>query len=531
MTATLDNSYDFVIVGSGINSLVCAALLAKSGKSVAVLERSDRAGGCIRSEKLTEPGFTHDVLSAWHPLFVLSPAYAELGPDLHERGLIYLNTDTPTASISPGGVATVLTTSRETNIQTFESLHPGDGDGYQESLAAIESSADLTFGLLGGELWRFATVKLLLKEVRQRGFHGTVKFFGSAFESCRSWLNSHFRSDAEKTLLAPWILHTGLSPDAAISGHMGKLIAFSLEVAGMPVVKGGSAGLVTALTTLIEDHNGTIICDADVHRVTTYNGVANGVVVGGGESFLAKCAVICNVTPTQLYGRLLKDDVVPDSIRVEAENYRYGRADMQIHLALSAPPNWSDPALNTVPMIHVTEGINSIVKSIAEAESGLLPTNPTLVVGQPTALDPSRAPDGKWILWIQLQELPARVIGDALEMIETSPDGEWTNEIRELYADRIIDRLSSVIPALSDLIIGRRVLSPRDLETLNINLVGGDPYGGDCSIDQFFLWRPLRSTKNHETIIKNLYQIGASTHPGPGLGAGSGYAVAKMLGA
>jgi len=187
--------------------------------------------------------------------------------------------------------------------------------------------------------------------------------------------------------------------------------------------------------------------------------------------------------------------------------------------------------LNTVPMIHVTEGINSIVKSIAEAESGLLPTNPTLVVGQPTALDPSRAPDGKWILWIQLQELPARVIGDALEMIETSPDGEWTNEIRELYADRIIDRLSSVIPALSDLIIGRRVLSPRDLETLNINLVGGDPYGGDCSIDQFFLWRPLRSTKNHETIIKNLYQIGASTHPGPGLGAGSGYAVAKMLGA
>ena len=64
---------------------------------------------------------------------------------------------------------------------------------------------------------------------------------------------------------------------------------------------------------------------------------------------------------------------------------------------------------------------------------------------------------------------------------------------------------------------------------MNINLVGGDPYGGACSIDQFFLWRPLRSTTNHETSVKRLYHIGASTHPGPGLGGGSGYLLAKAL--
>ena len=62
--------FDAVFVGSGINSLAGAALLAKSGWSVCVLERDEALGGCIRtSTDLTEPGFTHEVLASWHPLF------------------------------------------------------------------------------------------------------------------------------------------------------------------------------------------------------------------------------------------------------------------------------------------------------------------------------------------------------------------------------------------------------------------------------------------------------------------------------
>ena len=73
------------------------------------------------------------------------------------------------------------------------------------------------------------------------------------------------------------------------------------------------------------------------------------------------------------------------------------------------------------------------------------------------------------------------------------------------------------------------MLSPADLEALNINLVGGDPYSGDCAIDQSMFWRPLRAAKNHATELAGLYHIGASTHPGPGLGGGSGYLVADQL--
>ena len=73
------------------------------------------------------------------------------------------------------------------------------------------------------------------------------------------------------------------------------------------------------------------------------------------------------------------------------------------------------------------------------------------------------------------------------------------------------------------------MLSPADLEALDCNLVGGDIYAGSCALDQNLLWRPTGDLPGHATPIEALWQIGASTHPGPGLGAGSGYLVAKEL--
>ncbi len=94
----------------------------------------------------------------------------------------------------------------------------------------------------------------------------------------------------------------------------------------------------------------------------------------------------------------------------------------------------------------------------------------------------------------------------------------------------MIDDLSKVIPNLKSAICGRKIISPADLSAMNINLVDGDPYSGHCGIDQSMMFRPMPAVKNHKTPIKNLYQIGASTHPGPGLGGMSGYMVAKKLG-
>ena len=107
---------------------------------------------------------------------------------------------------------------------------------------------------------------------------------------------------------------------------------------------------------------------------------------------------------------------------------------MQIHLALDEPPRWNGAEaerLARCPIVHVTPGLDGVSRAVNEAERGLLPAEATIVCGQPVALDPSRAPDGKSIIWIQLQELPAgRVKGDAAGEIDTATAPGATSCVR-----------------------------------------------------------------------------------------------------
>jgi phytoene dehydrogenase-like protein len=202
---------------------------------------------------------------------------------------------------------------------------------------------------------------------------------------------------------------------------------------------------------------------------------------------------------------------------------------MQIHLALSEPPRWDgDDRLGRTAIVHLTPGLDGVSRAVNEAERGLLPAEATVVVGQPLTIDDTRAPADKGLLWIQLQELPWTVRGDAAGELDPG-DGMWTESLRERYADRIQARLAQHIPNLEPSILKRVVLSPADLQAANINLQQGDPYSGSLALDQNFLWRPFPRQPGHSTPVKALFQIGASTWPGPGLGAGSGTLVAKEL--
>jgi phytoene dehydrogenase-like protein len=164
-------------------------------------------------------------------------------------------------------------------------------------------------------------------------------------------------------------------------------------------------------------------------------------------------------------------------------------------------------------------------KAYAEAMAGLLPLEPVLVVGQPTALDPSRAPEGKHVLWIQVRVLPADIKGDAKGEIAGS---DW-DRIKDAYADRVLDILDIYAPGIRAKILGRSVFSPVDLERENANLIGGDNLSGSHHLDQNFLFRPVAGYSRYRTPVKNLYLCGASTWPGAGTGAGSGYMLAQML--
>src|SRR2546427_12222673 len=119
---------------------------------------------------------------------------------------------------------------------------------------------------------------------------------------------------------------------------------------------------------------------------------------------------------------------------------------MQIHFALSEPPAWEgDERLASAAIVHLTPGLDGVSRAVNEADRGLLPAEATVVVGQPLTMDPSRAPDGRGILWVQLQELPWHVKGDATGEIDTG-DGPWSPTLRERYADRIQARLARHMP-------------------------------------------------------------------------------------
>ncbi|MDX6407188.1 MAG: hypothetical protein QOE13_259 [Gaiellaceae bacterium] len=521
--------YDAVIVGSGINSLTCAALLARGGWKVAVLERESELGGAVRTAELTEAGFHHDVYSAWHPLWVGGPAHAELGAELGERGLEYLNTEHPTATLFPDGESTFLTTNTDGNVIELERHATGDGDAWREAIASVGAQAELVFGVLGTELWSSAGLSLGAKAYRRLGRRGLAEFGAEVVQSSRDWLTTTFRSERAHGLLAPWVLHTGLGPDAAASGFMTRVIAFAIEAGGMPVPRGGGARLVDALVRLIEDHGGVCKTGKDVEEVLVSRGRATGVRLADGTTARAGRAVVCNVTPTQLYGRLLDAAAVPAEVTEAGKRFRFGRSEMQIHFALSEPPRWEgDERLGKTAIVHLTPGLDGVSRAVNEAERGLLPVEATVVVGQPLAVDDSRAPAGKGMLWIQLQELPWQVKGDAAGRLDVG-DGRWSDSLRERYADRIQARIARHVPNLESSIVRRVVLSPADLQAANVNLQQGDPYSGSLALDQNFLWRPFARQPGHRTPVEALFQIGASTWPGPGLGAGSGTLVAKAL--
>jgi phytoene dehydrogenase-like protein len=500
---------------------------------VCVLERSDRLGGAIRTEAdYTAPGFTHEVLSSWHPLFQGSAAYAELADDLHARGLEYVNTDLPTATAFPDGSAMFLQTSLEANVAEFDRWADDDGAAWQRQFEEFMANADVSFGVLGTELWSSAGLGLGQRMLRRFGRRGLLDFTGHALATCRDWTTATFRSEQAHGLLAPWVLHTGLGPDNAVSGFMTQVIACAVQLGGMPVPVGGGVRLVDALAGIVRDAGGELRTDADVTSVTVSSGRATGVVLADGEVVGAARAVVAGVTPTQLYGSLLRSGDVPPDVRSAAERYRYGRAGMQIHIAMGEPPRWKGPEaerLSRTAIVHVTPGLDGVSRAVNEAERGLLPAEATIVAGQPCAVDPSRAPEGKWIVWIQLQELPAGPVkGDAAGEIDVG-DGTWTETLRDAYADRIVARLGDSIENLASATVKRIALSPADLEGLNCNLVNGDIYAGSCALDQNLLWRPFAAAPGHRTTVEGLWHVGASTHPGPGLGAGSGYLVAKEL--
>jgi phytoene dehydrogenase-like protein len=199
---------------------------------------------------------------------------------------------------------------------------------------------------------------------------------------------------------------------------------------------------------------------------------------------------------------------------------------MMIHLAMDGLPDWrAGTALQSFAYVHLAPSLDQMARTYAQAQAGLLPDEPILVVGQPTVFDPSRVPDGKHTLWVQVRMAPGTITGDAKGQITAN---DWAGAA-EPFANRALAILEAHAPGSGARILARRIVTPPELEADNPNLVGGDQVCGSHHLSQHFLFRPTRGHADGSTPITNLHLTGAAVWPGAGTGAGSGFLLARKL--
>jgi phytoene dehydrogenase-like protein len=253
------------------------------------------------------------------------------------------------------------------------------------------------------------------------------------------------------------------------------------------------------------------------------------VQTADGQRYQANRAVIASVNPDQLYLKLLahEDSLIPAPIRRQARGYRYGRGCFQVHLALSEPPRFDDHRLNTAGEPHLTGGLDALSRSVNEATRGLLPVAPTISFDAPSNVDASRCPPGKAVARLQILDVPAVVRGDAGEVIDV--DSSWTADVKQAFADRVVKLAGRHVDNLEDAILDRAIVAPDDLARFNPNCGPGDPFAGSNDLGQSYLFRPLPGQPSHQSMIPNVFMVGAATWPGHGVNGVSGHIVGKRL--
>ncbi|MEU0501768.1 NAD(P)/FAD-dependent oxidoreductase [Nocardia sp. NPDC005998] len=522
MSAT--NSFDVIFVGAGHNALIAASYLVKEGRSVCLLDLGPDPGGWVRTEELTLPGFVHDTFSALHPIFVGGPVFAELGTELADYGLTYVQGNVSTGASFPDGRSAVIETNSDALAAELDRL--GERDAWTQLMADVSPQLGSLVPLLGMDLNSPEAVGLLDELNRHSASH--LPFSTLLTSSGLDLLGARFSSEELIMAWLPWLLHIGLSPWDA-GGALWSVLLMATLGAGNPTPIGGSGRLAEALAGLVTAHGGVIRTGVEVDAIVTECGRATGVRTVHGEHLTATEAVVATTTPEQLYGRLLGDAPgIPESARVQASRYRYRRGCFQLNVALSARPHFADSRLDGGGGINVGRGLTELVTSVRQAEDGLLPANPSISWHEATAVDPERAPAGRAVVRLQVLDAPLHPAGDAAGVIRV--DGGWTASVAEQFADRVITEAAQHISGLEQMVIGRHILTPTDLSRISPNAGPGDHASGHNALSQAFTQRPIPAHRGgYATVVPDLYLIGAATWPGPGVGGTSGRAVARRL--
>ena len=457
---------DAIVVGAGPNGLAAAVVLARAGLSVRVYERDNTIGGGARTEELTLPGFLHDVCSAVHPQALSSGFFRAF--ELEKR-LSFVVPEISYAHPLDGGRSGIAWRDLD---RTADGLG-ADGAAWKRLLGPLVRHADQVAQFAGSQVLQLPRHPITLARLGLRILE----------QGSRGW-NLRFREDLAPAMLTGVNVHAIRPVPSLSTAAAGLVLATTGHARGWPIPIGGSRSIIDALADDLLAHGGEIVTGTEITSVA--------------ELPPAR-VILFDVSPRAL--SRIAGDRLPDRYRRSLEKFRYGNAVAKVDFALSAAVPWTDNRLAAAATLHVGGTRQEIETSEADVAAGRHPENPYVLVSQPTAFDPSRAPEGKHVLWTYTH-VPRGSAEDRTEAI--------TAKI-ERYA-----------PGFRDTILASASRSAVEVERDNPNYIGGDIAAGDVTIAQL-LARPVLSPTPWRTAARGLYLCSSSTPPGPAVHGLAGY--------
>ncbi|MBE7522329.1 MAG: NAD(P)/FAD-dependent oxidoreductase [Burkholderiales bacterium] len=517
--------FDAVFVGGGHNGLVCAAYLAAAGLDVCVCERREVVGGAAVTEAF-HPGFRNSTasytVSLLDPRVIRDLRLAEHGLSIVERPI----TNFLPLSARPGDYLKVGG-GLEATRREFARHSRRDADALPAYYAMLDRVADVLRELvhrtppdvadparrdLGAILDAWKTLRSF-KALPLSARRDVVDLFT---KSAGEILDRRFESAPVKAAFGfDAVVGNFASPYAPGSAYVLLHHVFG-EVNGKRGqwghAKGGMGAITRAMAKECAARGVTIRIGAPVARVIVKAGRAAGVELEGGEVVEAK-RVVANVNPKLLFERLVASEHVDADFRARMAAYRCGSGTFRMNVALSRLPGFAclpgeEPATHHASGIVIAPSLGYMERAYFDAKTSGWSRAPIVEMLIPSVVDDTLAPKGMHVASLFCQHVHP-------DLGSVRPDRGW-DDARDEVADLMIDTVDAMAPGFRASVVGRRALTPLDLER-EFGLSGGDIFHGALGLDQLFATRPTLGAANYRMPVKGLYLCGAGAHPGGGV--------------
>ena len=489
-----------------------------------VVERSAAPGGAIRTEEATLPGFRHDLFAMNLNLFAGSRFFAEHAKEL---GIEFVHSPRPFASVFPEGRSIAITTDAEATLASISAVAADDAERWVEAARRFDRVAPHVLPMLGAPMPSVASARALRRGRRALGKEWPYELARLALQSPREFAEEHFASDEMRSLIAAWGMHLDFAPDVAGGAIFPFLETFASAQHGMVIGKGGASAMIDAMLRACERNGARVELGNGASSITVDRGLATGVVLDewSADRRASQRRGQSGATARVRWARAQRcgsSQVPPRREALQARSRNHDDSPRARHVAAVG-------SLGRAGELYLCACRGPACRYVRCVCAG---------PGRPAALGTRAGPSGSQPLSTQAGRRRASTFcGSRFAWCRATswatrpprsvrPTGD---EAKEPLADRILAQLESYAPGLSRSVLGRCVLSPLDLERYNSNLIGATRSGGSHHPMQYYFLRPVPGWSRYRTPIDRLYLCGASTWPGAGVGAGSGYVLGSKL--